>query len=69
MTDKYAAFVSSEKKVRMIQACKDKKTKADYEDWSLDLVIRGKLPEEWASITQSLSLSYCTFGLKPETTN
>ena len=53
MTDKTATFVCSEKKVRLIQACKDKKPKGDTDDWTLDLVARGKHADEWQTIARS----------------
>ena len=53
MTDKTATFVCSEKKVRLIQACKDKKPKGDTDDWTLDLVARGKQVDEWQTIARS----------------
>ena len=54
MTDKHVAFVCSEKKIRMIQACKKPKSEAD--EWTLDLIPRGKQPEEWTAIAESAYL-------------
>jgi nucleosome binding factor SPN SPT16 subunit len=54
MTEKQVTFVSSDKKIKMLQLCKESRVKQEGGDVEVDLVTRGKQAEEWPALAQAV---------------